>query len=317
MLKKNKLFLITLNIFLIIISLILASFIVHLQHTSKKIAQKTYTVGFSIHFLHDEYTVTLVNSFKNAIKGNAQAIVVNAEGDPRKQVSDIENFIKQKVDAIVICSLDDPSVKNSLETAQKNGIKVVTITKIKNFNADAVIYGNEYTNGYEIGKYLLKQFEHTKPVKAISIDLSSQLLRIDQRLQGFSDALKGSNIQLVNVGKADTNEEAMDYVKTMLEKDTDIHIIFGSYSNAVIGAGAACKALNRKDIYVCGIDADKMILNLINEGWVFATAKQFPEEQGKECSDAVLKLLDGKSVKEQYTSPVKIISNTDTVKKSN
>lgn len=274
--------------------------------------QSDYLVGFSIHFLQDDYTVNVVDAFEKTMKDeNIDTIVVNANGDSKKQVSDIEDLIKQGVDAIGICPLDEAAVRNSLIKAQNEGIKVVTITEIPGFSAESVIYGREYDNGYGSGEVLAKQLKGQGHVEVAVLDFPYNVERTKERIRGFRGALEGTDIQVTAEGRPGSNEEAMDFVKDLLEANPNIKGIFGSYSNEVIGAGAACKALGREDVVVVGVDADTLVIKLIQEGWIQAAAAQFPEKHGTYCAQAILNNMRGKPIKKEYVAPYLIVNKNN------
>lgn len=276
--------------------------------TENENEKNKYTVGFSIHFMQDDYTVNVVNAFEAVMKKHGvRTIIVNANRDSKKQVADIEDMINQNVDAIGICPLDDSAVRQSLIKAQQKGIKVVTITEIPGVNADAVIYGREYENGYGSGKRLAKALEGEENAEVAVLDFPYDVDRTKERIRGFTDALKGTDIKTTATGRPGSNEETMDYIKGLLETNPNIKGVFGSYSNQVIGAGAACKALERKDIVVVGVDADILVLKLIRENWVLAVTAQFPQEHGEYCAQAILDQLESDYKRTIYAAPYQIV----------
>lgn len=282
------------------------------RETGEKKKDSPFLVGFSIHFLQDDYTVNVVNSFESTMKASGiKTIIVNANGDSKKQVADIEELINQGVDAIGICPLDEAAVRNSLVKAQSQGIKVVTITEIPGVAADAVIYGREYENGFGSGEVLKEALKGQKDAEVAVLDFPYDIERTKERIKGFQDALEGSGITVTAQGRPGSNEEAMDYVKELLEANPNIKGIFGSYSNNVIGAGAACKALGRTDVKVVGVDADILAIKLIQEGWIEAAAAQFPKKHGTYCAYAIMNNLYGEPIKKTYTAPYLIVNKNN------
>ena len=294
----------------VIVLVILLVVIFRQENDGKKVEKREYTVGFSIHFMEDDYTVNVVDAFEKKMKEEGvETIVVNANGDSKKQVADIEDLINQGVDAIGICPLDESAIKQSLMKAQEKGIKVVTITEIPGFQADAVVYGREYENGYGSGKRLVKALEGEKNAEVLVLDFPYGVERMKVRIEGFEAALENTGITVAQIGRPATNEEAMEYIRNELEENPNIKGIFGSYSNQVIGAGAACKALDRKDIVVVGVDADLKVLKLMQEGWVRAVTAQFPQEHGEYCAVAIIDKLENRQSMERYEAPYQIVDS--------
>lgn len=267
-----------------------------------------YIVGLSVHFMQDDYTINVTNAFEETMKENhVKTIITNANGDSKKQVADIEELVRRNVDAIGICPLDDSAIRQALNDAQRKGIKVVSITEISGVNADAVVFGREFDNGYGSGKRLVSALKDVENAEVGILDFPYDVERMKQRIEGFENALIGTDIKIASIGRCSSNEDAMDYVRGQLETNPNIKGFFCTYSNAVIGAGVACKALERQDVKVVGVDADVLVLKLIREGWVLAVTAQFPAEHGSYCAEAILGLLGINTGRTVYLSTYQIV----------
>jgi len=88
-------------------------------------------IGFSIDDLAVERWARDRDYFIAAAKDlGAEVIVQSADGDVAKQVSQIENLISKKVDAIVVVPKDAPTLFNVLKEAKKAGIKVISYDRV-------------------------------------------------------------------------------------------------------------------------------------------------------------------------------------------
>lgn len=251
-------------------------------------------VGLSMHFMRDDYAINLAKEFSERMESEGiRYIITDGNGDPKKQLADIENLIAKKVDVIGVCPMDEKAIKNSLNTAIEAGIPVIAVTKIPEVNVIATISGSDYVNGKGAGEAMLKALNGKG--KIVEMDFPFDVYRIKERIRGFNDAINGSDIKIVAKYRPATNEETMDVVKEIIKNYPDINGIFASFSNQTIGCGAALKALNNKNIVVTGIDADMSIINLIIEGWIFSSAAQFPKEHGRLTADAIIRVLKGES----------------------
>ncbi len=307
--KRNRNIIIAVAVVAVVLVVGVVMYLNFRDNSSKEIAKDSqYTVGFSVHFMQDDYTTSVVNGFEAVMKENGvEAIVTNANGDAKRQVSDIEYLISLGVDAIGVCPLDDSAIRQSLIEAQEQGIIIVTITEIEGVDADAVVYGREYENGYGSGRRLAEALKEEEDAEVVVMDFPYDVARTKERIQGFEDAIEGTGIKVTATGRPGSNEEAMDFIKELLESNPNIKGVFGSYSNQVIGAGAACMALDRDDVVVVGVDADIMILKLLQEGWVDAVTAQFPYEHGEACAQAIINLLNGEKISVIYKTPYQIV----------
>jgi ribose transport system substrate-binding protein len=237
----------------------------------------------------------------------SKVVVTDANADPPKQLSDMENLIAQNVDAIIVVPFDEKAILPAIETANKKNIPVIAITFIPNAKvATTVAATGDYANGKATGELLVKKMGGKG--KLAVIDLGFSLWRIDQRIQGFEDAIKASDIKVVARYSGADQAKIQDAVSSILTANPDLNAVWATFSNQVVGASDALRAANRKDILLSGIDADKAIIERIKEGWITGTAAQFPKEHGRLAAEAAFAVLQGKTVQATYDVPVGLVT---------
>lgn len=114
-------------------------------------------IGFSIDDLRVERWARDRDFFVEAAKKlGAEVSVQSADGDVQKQVSQIENLISKKVDAIVIVPKDGKVLSNVIKEAKKAGIKVVAYDRLIFADVDAYISFDNERVGFMQGEAILK-----------------------------------------------------------------------------------------------------------------------------------------------------------------
>lgn len=115
-------------------------------------------IGFSIDDLRVERWARDRDFFIEAAKkAGAEVSVQSADGDTQKQVSQIENLIAKKVDAIVIVPKDGKVLSNVIKEAKKAGIKIISYDRlILNSDIDAYISFDNERVGFMQGEAILK-----------------------------------------------------------------------------------------------------------------------------------------------------------------
>lgn len=281
-----------------------------IEHENTALADKA--VGLSMHFMRDDYSVNLTDVFSEIMeKQGIKYIITDGNGDPKKQIADIENLIAQDVDVIGVIPMDEVAVKNTLNEAVKKGIAIVSITHIPDVDVDITIIGGDYTNGKGAGECMLKALNGEG--KIVVFDLPFDVNRAKERLRGFMDAINGSDIEILDTVRPATNEETMEVVKELLAVYPELDGIFAGFSNQMIGAGAALKALRRQDIVVTGIDADMTVINMLLDGYITAAAAQFPKEHGRLAAEAMINILKGNKFQKTYEVPFKMVDKNNAV----
>lgn len=280
------------------------------EAAGKSLSEKV--VGFSIYATNDDYTSSVVDAFSNAMdQVGIKYKIKDANGDVKKQISDVENLVAENVDMIAILPLDERAIRNSLNEASDKNIPVVSITQIPWVDVAVTISGGDYINGKGAAKALREKLNGKG--KVLVLDYSSDLARVAERMNGFSDEMKDSEIKVIGTLRTANTEETMEAVKEQLEVQPDINGIFALDSNQVIGCGAALKALDRKDIIVTGIGSEMNTIDMILDGYITAVAARFPNEHGRLMADAIHKFLKGEKYEKNYDASFKIIDKFNAV----
>lgn len=276
-----------------------------------------WTIGLAMQFLRDDYAQGVVKGAHEAAEEipGTEIIVTDANLDAQKQLTDVENLIAREVDAICLVPIDEKAILPAIEKANKKEIPVVTITSIPGAEVLSTIAASgDYVNGKASANIIVNKLNGTGKVAVLTLGWS--LYRIDERLKGFRDALKGTEITIV-AEQAANDDRIQDTARSILTAHPDLDAFWCTYGLQIIGASDAVRAAGRKDIVITGIDAEKGVIERIKEGWVTAAAAQYPIIHGKLAVEAALKKLQGESVQEVYEAPIGIvdISNADTMYK--
>jgi len=268
-----------------------------------------FTIGLAMHFMRDDYAINCVAAVNEvaAMHPGSNVVVTDANADPPKQLTDMENLIAQGVDAIIVIPFDERAILPAIEKANDAGIPVIAITYIPNADVATTVAANgDYANGKATGELLRDRMGGQG--KLAIIDLGFSLWRIDQRIEGFLDVINDTDIEIVARQSGVDQGEIQDTVASILTAHPDLNAVWATFSNQIVAASDALRAANRKDILLSGIDADKAIIERIKEGWITGTAAQFPKEHGRLAAEAAFKVLNGERVQETYEVPVALVT---------
>jgi len=256
-------------------------------------AQEKKTVGLSMHFMQDDYAAFFVEAFKKAMEAAGyEYIVLSADANPEKQLSDVTSLITQNVDAMIVVPFDENAIMDKCNEAQQKGIPVVSVTVMPRVGAYATIDGNDYNNAYGVSKYMLDKLGGKG--KILQVDVPITPFRIAERMRGFETAMKETDAVLAGEIYSVDQAEIISQVRNAFAANPDIAGVYGGFGTAVFAVGEAMKEMGRKDVVVVGVDADFSIMNLIKEGYVTAAAAQYPGEHGRMASEAAIMAVEGK-----------------------
>jgi ribose transport system substrate-binding protein len=277
-------------------------------------AEEPFTIGLSMHFMRDDYAVCVVGAAEAvAEKYGGKIVATDANADPQKQLADVENLVAQNVDALIVVPFDEKAILPALEKADEKGIPIIAITTIP--NADYIVStvggDGDYQNGKATGEFLVEQLGGEGKIAVI--DLGFSLWRIDERIRGFEDAIKDTDIEVVAQQSGVAQDEVQNIVQNILVANPDLDGVWATFSNQIVGASDALQAADKPDVVLTGIDADKAIMARINEGWVTGSAAQFPEVHGTLATEAAFQYLMGEEVEKELEVPVMMVTKDNLV----
>ena len=205
--------------------------------------------------------------------------VAPIELDASQQVQKIEALLERKVDGIAISPTAPESVIDVIAKARKKGIPVIC------FDADSpdserLCYVGTFNEqaGYEAGNLLKEYLPDGGSVLVVSGGAAAA--NLNERVEGFKRALKGSNIKIADVQYCnDDMNRATQLIEGYLSANPDIDAIFG------VGLWSAIPAANIRrdkglDYVVIGFDTMEPELQLIKDGYMEGVVGQLPVEMG-------------------------------------
>lgn len=198
----------------------------------------------------------------------AEVNVQNANGNVEEQISQIEYFIKKKMDVIAIVAIDGDMLVDVVKKARNSGIKVICYDRlIMNGGADLYISFDNERVGELMGEALMKALPEGGNI--LAINGSKMDHNVTQVSMGLQNALRGSKLHVVYTNYCDNwlAELAFDAVNEGLAQNDDI---VGMMCGNDALASQAIKALSEHrlagKVVVVGQDADLSACQRIVEG---------------------------------------------------
>lgn len=232
-----------------------------------------------------------------AASHNFKLNIAAAEWDLAKQVAQIEDFIVQKVNAIVVCPTDTKGILAAVERANNKHIPVFT-ADIAASGGSIVshIASDNIAGGREAAKYVAQRLGGKG--KAAIIDYPAVQSVID-RVKGFEDYLaKFPAIEIVTkLNGEGVRDKAMRVMEDILQSHPEVNAVFGINDDSALGALSAIEAAGRKDIFIVGYDATPEARQAILRGSALkADIIQYPKIIGRTTINTIADYLMGKEV---------------------
>jgi ribose transport system substrate-binding protein len=244
-------------------------------------------IGMTVLNLANPFFVALTNAAKEEANKLGYELVVNdPKDDANAQVTAIENFISQKVDAIIVTATDQNVIDEAIKKAKDAGIPVIAHTT-KLVNAVSWV-GSSETNmglalGRQAGEWIKSVFNGEGEVAVLNFD---QIEQVKQRKQGIIDGIHefSPNVKIVGDQQAGDPNTGLKVAEGFLQANPKLIGIFGINDGGALGAYNASKAAGKDaaKFAVGGIDAVPEALAAINEGGIYKfTVDQQPVLTGQ------------------------------------
>lgn len=240
-----------------------------------------------------------------AKKMGANLVVTNANADLTKQISDIQELINQKVDALIVAPVNSDGLTPALEAAHKAGIPVVTIDRKVNDTQCKDYLSFIGSNFVEQGKRAadaLAKVTDSKANVAVLLGPSGNNVT-DGRQNGFKDQVKAKypNIKIVAEQTANASRsEGQKVTAQLLQTNPDINAVYAFNDEEGLGAMAAIQEAGKKpgeDIKIVSIDGTRNAVQAIVDGTYNAVIESNPRF-GPLAFDTLKKFYDGQEVAE-------------------
>lgn len=236
--------------------------------------------------------------------------IVAGEWDLARQTAQVQNFITQGMDAIVIAPVNSSGIVSAVTEANDMGVPV--------FTADIAADGGEivshvasdnHQGGQLLGEYLAHRLDERGSVAILD---QPTVASVRDRVAGFREALDAyPDIQIVAAPAVERGlrDVAKQKADNLLSSSVEVDAIFGSNDDCALGALAALDAAGRTDIIVLGYDATPEARTAIAGGSLLeADAVQDPVLIGRRTVEVVAAALRGETVPELVAVPVGLVT---------
>ena len=266
------------------------------------------TIGVSIQNREAQFYQDMESGMKTEAQKYGYTVnVVDASRDNSKQQSQVEDFISQKVAAIVLTPYDSQAIGSAIVEANKAGIPVFTADIANGSNQGTVvshIASDNVQGGGQAGKLMCAAVTSG----AVAILDEPEVTSVQDRVKGFKAALAGGCPKVTIVADIDGGGErakASSATEDILQSHKDLKGIFGINDDSALGAAKAVEAAGLAGkIAVIGYDATPEAQTAIKAGSMYGDAIQHPDQIGIETIDAIHAYFAGKTPPAKISVPV-------------
>ncbi|WP_448640447.1 substrate-binding domain-containing protein [Geodermatophilus sp. URMC 63] len=217
----------------------------------------TVTIGFSAPAADHGWIAGITENARAQADQYEDVDLVVAEGtnDVSAQISQVETFINDGVDAIVLLPFDGAALTPVALQAMEAGIPVINVDREFDspFAARATVLGDNYGMGVSAGTYICEQLGDNPDAVVAEIAGIDSLPLTQDRSQGFADALAGCGLDVDNRVAADfTVEGGEEAASNLLQAAPQIDAIWNHDDDQGVGVLAAIESAGRDEFFMVG-----------------------------------------------------------------
>ena len=272
-------------------------------------------VGVSIANFDDTFLTYMMDGMKAYAKAHSSEVEItftDAKEDMAKQLDQVENFLVQKKDAIIIVPVDTSATGPMTSSIIAKGAKVVYVNRNPgNLPKGAYYVGSEELVAGRLQMDFLGEKLGGKGNVAIlmgKLDNEGAL----KRTAGNEEVLKKKypNIKVLDKQtglwqRSEGMQKTEDWVNRF---GKDINAILCNNDDMALGAIQALKDKKRTDIIVVGVDATPDALTSLSKGELAATVFQDAAGQGGGGVEVAMKAAKGDKVAAETWIPFKLVT---------
>lgn len=232
--------------------------------------------------------------------------IANANNDSDTQNSDIENFITQGVDALIVVAIDVNGVIPGVNAAKEAGITVVAIdAELEEGAADTFVGVDNEEAGAEAAQWFVDEGYADGSSYGV-VDAKNSYIQnlredsfrsvIDEAGAVYTQSVSGDNVQ----------EKAATAAQNLITAQPDLDYIYTTGEPATVGAVASLPADSNTKII--GWDLTAEVIAAIDSGSVSAIVQQNPKQEGVEAVNEIVAILGGAEPQGFISVPITIVT---------
>lgn len=262
------------------------------------------TIGVTMKF-DDLWLTTLRDAMSEyaATQPGVELVMVDSKEDVATQLAQVENFVAQRVDAIIVIAANTDAADPMTKAAQDAGIPLVYVNRLPSNLPEGISYvGSESIQaGIMQAEWLAEQLGGKGNVVIMNGDLAQEAAQ--KRTEGEKQVFaKYPDITIIREDTGNwSRDQGLALMENWLASGDQIDAVAANNDEMAIGALQAIEAAGKLgEILVGGVDASPDALQEMDKGRLDVTVFQNAKGQGEGGIQVAIALAKGESV-EQFT----------------
>ncbi|MFD0903467.1 ABC transporter permease/substrate-binding protein [Actinomadura sediminis] len=265
-------------------------------------------IGLSVSTLNNPFFV----QFRDGAQAEAERLgvdltVSDAQNDASQQVDQVQNYVSQGMEAIIVNPVDSDAAAPAVQAANRADIPVIAADRTVNGAGVAQLVASDNVAG---GKLAAEEMAELLGGEGRIVILQGQpgTSASRERGQGFAEGIAAHpGIEVVAKQPADFDRtKGLNVMTNLLQSHPDVDGVFAENDEMALGAIKALGDRAGGDVKVVAFDGTPAGIEAVRNGTMNATVAQQPRLLGKMAVESALKAADGEELPADAPVPVKI-----------
>ena len=272
---------------------------------------KKLVIGVTMLSMQNEFIVNVYDEIaKKAEADGVELITVDAERSALKQVEQVESFIAQKVNAIIMNPCEVEASSPAVTKALAAKIPIINVNSETSAKPSAFVGSDDVESARIAMKFIADKLGGKGNVLMMH-GYMGQAAQI-KREEGAREILKqypGLKLLAHQTGEWD-RAKAMSLMENWIQSyGSQINAVFAQNDEMGLGAVKALTDAGLKNkVIVVSIDAIPDALQAVKKGTLDATIFQNAQQQGSKAIDVAIKAANGQAYDKETLIPFQLIT---------
>lgn len=195
-------------------------------------------------------------------------ITISTAGTAGEQANDLEDLVSlRSIDALVILPFESGPLTDPVRRVKESGVFVTVVDRglTEEGIQDLYVAGNNHELGRVSGEYIREQLDGEGDIVVLR---GIPTVIDDERVQGFQEAIEGSEINILDMQHANWNrDDGFEVMQDYLSRFDNIDAVWAQDDDIALGVIEAVRQADREDeLFIVGGAGMKEIIKRVMEG---------------------------------------------------
>ncbi len=236
-------------------------------------AAQEYTIGVSIPAATHGWTGGVNYHAEEAKKRLEELypdieITISTAGTAGEQANDLEDLVSlRNIDALVVLPFESGPLTDPVRRVKESGVFVTVVDRglTEEGIQDLYVAGNNHELGRVSGEYIRERLDDQGDIVVLR---GIPTVIDDERVQGFQEAIEGSEVNILDMQHANWNrDDGFEVMQDYLSRFDNIDAVWAQDDDIALGVIEAVRQADREDeMFIVGGAGMKDIIKRVMDG---------------------------------------------------